>query len=150
TRAGRPRNQDTNPAEPADPLSRKKFDGRCRSGTDIMLTGNAEKNESDRTKNRPRQARPTRPNGTPEKTRYIPARTRDAVFVRDKNRCTHIGKNGKRCNETRWLQIDHIVPFAKGGTSVLSNLRLLCAEHNKLEAKRAFGAVKIDRHCRRE
>jgi hypothetical protein len=28
---------------------------------------------------------------------------------------------------------------ARGGTSALSNLRLLCAAHNKLEAERVLG-----------
>ncbi|MEJ2722495.1 MAG: HNH endonuclease signature motif containing protein, partial [bacterium] len=92
----------------------------------------------------------TKTNRQTKRSRHISAKTRDAVFVRDENRCTHIGTNGKRCNETRWLQIDHIVPFAKDGTNSLSNLRLLCAKHNALEAKRAYGAAKIDAHRRRE
>ncbi|MEJ2722473.1 MAG: HNH endonuclease signature motif containing protein [bacterium] len=80
------------------------------------------------------------------RSRHIPAKTRDAVFIRDEGRCTHVGTNGKRCKATRWLQIDHIVPYAKGGTHAMSNLRLLCAKHNILEATRAYGAAKIDGH----
>jgi 5-methylcytosine-specific restriction endonuclease McrA len=69
----------------------------------------------------------------------IPARTRDAVFVRDKGRCTYVGTNGQRCGSTRGLHIDHMTPLARNGTNELKNLRLLCARHNQLEAERILG-----------
>jgi 5-methylcytosine-specific restriction endonuclease McrA len=31
------------------------------------------------------------------------------------------------------VQVDHIKPAARKGAAVLENLRLLCAEHNRLE-----------------
>ncbi|MEJ2721388.1 MAG: hypothetical protein P8181_09640, partial [bacterium] len=108
---------DTIPAARADQVSRKKFDWQYRSGTDIMLTNTSGEPAACHAKSRQRNTKPPDPSETPETSRHIPARTRDAVYIRDKNRCTHIGTNGKRCNETRWLQIDHIVPFAKGGTN---------------------------------
>jgi hypothetical protein len=38
------------------------------------------------------------------------------------------------------LQIDHVVPFAHGGSSTQSqNLRLLCPQHNRLAADNIFG-----------
>jgi 5-methylcytosine-specific restriction endonuclease McrA len=49
------------------------------------------------------------------------------VFTRDKGRCTFKGATGSHCGSTRHLQIDHIVPFARGGTNAASNLRLLSA-----------------------
>ena len=64
---------------------------------------------------------------------------RDAVWARDRGRCTFVSPGGKRCG-SRWdLEIDHIVPVARGGESRPENLRLLCSRHNRLEAERVFG-----------
>jgi hypothetical protein len=82
--------------------------------------------------------------------RRIPAAVRDRVFERDKGRCTFIAKTGERCNATHGLQIDHIVPYARGGKSTPENLRLLCAKHNRLEAERIYGANAIRRYRMRE
>jgi len=95
-----------------------------------------------------------RPHNTPERTpdrpRHIPAATRDAVFARDKGRCTYVGRTGERCDATHNLQIDHVVPYARGGTSSIENLRLLCARHNKIEAERVYGANSMKRFRARE
>ncbi len=42
------------------------------------------------------------------------------------------------------LQIDHIIPFAQGGTNYPDNLRLLCQQHNLREAIKDFGIDKIE------
>lgn len=76
--------------------------------------------------------------------RPLPARTRDAVFARDRGRCTFVGSDGKRCNETLRLHVDHIKPVARGGTDDLANLRLLCARHNRLQAQRLLGRGVMD------
>jgi 5-methylcytosine-specific restriction endonuclease McrA len=75
-----------------------------------------------------------------EASRRIPAAVRDAVFARDKGRCTYVASNGNRCASTHHLQIDHVIPYARGGTNTLDNLRLLCERHNKKEAERVYGA----------
>ncbi len=69
----------------------------------------------------------------------VPLRTRDAVFARDRGRCTFVGSDGKRCGETIRLHVDHIKPVARGGTNDMTNLRLLCAQHNQLQAERLLG-----------
>jgi 5-methylcytosine-specific restriction endonuclease McrA len=69
----------------------------------------------------------------------VPLRTRDAVFARDRGRCTYVGSDGKRCDETIRLHVDHIKPVARGGSNDMSNLRLLCARHNQLQAERILG-----------
>lgn len=74
-----------------------------------------------------------------ERSRHIPRSVRDKVYARDKGRCTFVSSGGRRCGSTWDLQIDHIVPFARGGDNSPGNLRLLCGKHNRLEAKRAFG-----------
>jgi hypothetical protein len=83
-------------------------------------------------------------------SRRIPAATRDAIFARDKGHCTYVGSNGERCAATHHLQIDHVIPCARGGTNALGNLRLLCERHNKLEAERVLGSEVVGRFCRRE
>ena len=83
----------------------------------------------------------SRPEANPKSARHIPAAVRDSVYTRDTGRCTFVGPNGVRCNTTRNLQIDHVKPFALGGGNDASNLRLLCAKHNQLRAKRTFGEV---------
>jgi 5-methylcytosine-specific restriction endonuclease McrA len=97
----------------------------------------------------PDRARRT-PIGPLERSRHIPAATRDAVFKRDRGRCAYVGSAGKRCGSTHNLQIDHVVPYARGGTNTIGNLRLLCARHNKLEAERVYGANAMRRFSARE
>lgn len=72
-------------------------------------------------------------------TRHIPRAVRDAVWSRDGGRCTFVSAGGRRCECRRALQIDHIIPFSEGGKTTLSNLRLLCPEHNQLERRRKLG-----------
>jgi hypothetical protein len=72
--------------------------------------------------------------------RYIPARIRRAVWERDGGRCTFVGARGHRCKAKHFLQFDHVIPVARGGTATAEGLRLLCRAHNQYEADRVFGA----------
>jgi hypothetical protein len=85
-----------------------------------------------------------RPASPPRKAsrapRHIAAHVRRTVRLRDGDQCTHVDDKGKRCDERKFLQFDHIVPVARGGESTLSNLRLRCGAHNRYEADRTFGA----------
>ena len=81
-------------------------------------------------------------------TRYIPKATRYQVKARDNHQCSFTSKDGHRCEERVALQFDHIVPFAKGGSNEVSNLRLLCSAHNLLCAEREFGRSNIVQHFR--
>ena len=57
-------------------------------------------------------------------SRVIPTAVKIAVFRRDQGRCV-------MCGATTELHFDHILPFSKGGTSILpENVQLLCARHN--------------------
>ena len=79
-----------------------------------------------------------------ENARTIAAEIRRAVSERDGGRCTFVGPTGYRC-ESRAVEFDHIVPVAMGGTSTISNVRLLCRPHNQLAADRTFGREFMDR-----
>jgi len=72
-------------------------------------------------------------------TRHIPAAVRDAVLIRDKFQCTFVSLEGKRCTACQHLEIDHIVPFGKGGLSSMDNLRVLCRGHNRFMAEIVYG-----------
>jgi 5-methylcytosine-specific restriction endonuclease McrA len=74
-----------------------------------------------------------------EGRRYVSAAVRDQVFARDQRQCAFVGTTGRRCASTVGLQLDHIRPVARGGASTLENLRVLCAQHNRLEAERVMG-----------
>ncbi len=119
-----------------------------------MRAAKAEK--SQKTTNGPQAAR-GKDHGTvkervdgPENSRFIPRSVRDEVFTRDIGQCTFVGLDGTRC-ESRWnLEIDHIVPYSRGGGNKAGNLRLLCPEHNRLEAERAYGKEFMQRYYRTE
>ena len=74
---------------------------------------------------------------TAERTRYIPADVRHAVWNRDQGRCTFEGVNGHRCNSGSFLEFDHVDPRRREDT--VQGLRLRCRAHNQYEAERVFG-----------
>lgn len=68
-------------------------------------------------------------------SRYVPVQTRGEVWRNSNGQCAYVDPLTKRrCQGTRHLEIDHIIPFAKGGPTTAENLRLLCSNQNKLEA----------------
>jgi hypothetical protein len=78
-------------------------------------------------------------------SRHIPAAVRREVWIRDGGRCQFRLENGEICGSTHRLQFDHVHPFALGGESTARNLRLACAAHNLLAARRVFGDALMDR-----
>lgn len=44
------------------------------------------------------------------------------------------------------LEIDHLVTLARGGRDDLSNLTLVCREHNHHRARQILGAETMDRY----
>jgi hypothetical protein len=95
------------------------------------------------------------PNSSPRTTpdpskRYIPLALRRAVWRNASGRCTYVDeKTGRACRSRFALQVEHIQPFAKGGSSTkLDNLTLLCRQHNLLRAVQEFGAIPREREAR--
>ena len=57
-------------------------------------------------------------------TRLIPSAVKREVWKRDRGRCVD-------CLSEDNLHFDHIIPFSKGGSSLVAeNIQLLCARHN--------------------
>jgi len=77
-------------------------------------------------------------------SRFIPKGLKMEIFKRDNHQCAFVARNGKRCLERHGLEIDHIRPFAVGGSNERENLRLLCPAHNRLMAIRYFGKEKVE------
>jgi hypothetical protein len=72
-------------------------------------------------------------------TRYVQRHTAREVKQRDGFQCAYVSPKGIRCNQRAHLQIDHIRPYAKGGSSHdMENLRCLCRAHNLFLAKQDF------------
>ena len=81
----------------------------------------------------------TRQTTTKFHTRYVQKPLAREVKQRDGFRCAYVSEKGIRCNQRAHLQIDHIRPFAMGGSSRdIENLRCLCRAHNLYKAKRDF------------
>jgi len=76
---------------------------------------------------------------TPD-SRHIPAAEARAVWKRDGKCCRWPTASGGVCGSKRYLELDHIIPFAMGGRSTADNLRVTCASHNQQAARQAFGA----------
>jgi hypothetical protein len=56
--------------------------------------------------------------------RMIPSSVKREVWKRDKGQCVECGSKDN-------LHFDHVLPFSKGGTSILTeNVQILCARHN--------------------
>jgi 5-methylcytosine-specific restriction endonuclease McrA len=65
-----------------------------------------------------------------EHNRLIPSEVKLAVWKRDSGRCV-------TCGSTDNLHFDHVLPFSKGGSSLVAeNIQLLCARHNLSKSDR--------------
>ena len=59
-----------------------------------------------------------------DRRRIIPTSVKLEVWKRDGGKCV-------TCGATNELHFDHIIPYSKGGTSLMAdNIQLLCARHN--------------------
>jgi hypothetical protein len=88
---------------------------------------------------------PSRDSPEPSEVTSVSRATRRAVFERDGERCTFTDAEGHRCPATTWLELDHVIPRARGGTSEARNLRVRCRAHNLLYAEQTFGKEHVGR-----
>jgi hypothetical protein len=77
-------------------------------------------------KKRPQVPAPVRSGATSQSSaqRFARGRLRAQVWQRDRGRCCI-------CGSKYLLEVDHFVPYSRGGRTELSNLRLLCRAHHK-------------------
>src|SRR5262249_42154676 len=64
-------------------------------------------------------SRPRKPSSQPTNPRTIPSHVRRAVWKRDQGRCTFVSLTGRRCESREFLEFDHVLEVARGGTASL-------------------------------
>ncbi|MEM8828169.1 MAG: HNH endonuclease [Cyanobacteria bacterium P01_G01_bin.19] len=69
-----------------------------------------------------------------KRSRYISSTVRYAVLHRDNYRCVACEVTAKEAK----LQIDHIIPFSKGGSNDMDNLQTLCISCNRGKSNLIF------------
>jgi 5-methylcytosine-specific restriction endonuclease McrA len=104
-------------------------------GLDLLI---AEETKRRSATGKPRKRRETKPG-----SRHVPVEVQRAVRQRDGDQCTFTDAEGRRCSAKRFLTIEHIDPFAKGGATTVDNCCLLCQPHNAHRARQVFGEVHI-------
>ncbi len=65
---------------------------------------------------------------------------------RDGGRCSWPLDGGGVCGSTHRLELDHVVPWARGGGDTADDLRIVCA-HNALAARQDFGDRCVNRYA---
>jgi len=106
---------------------------------DLVLDGFLDKVERKRfgKVKRPRAAKGSRTK------RYVPHDMRRQAVSRDGLRCSFVSADGRRCEETGFLELDHVVPVALGGDAS-DGVRVLCRAHNQFEAERILGCSAVE------
>ena len=66
------------------------------------------------------------------RTRNITLRVRMDVIRRDSSQCVCCGREPPEVS----LEVDHIIPFSKGGSNHISNLQTLCFDCNRGKSNR--------------
>jgi hypothetical protein len=82
-------------------------------------------------------------------SRYIAARVRRAVWIRDYGRCAYVAKSGHRCNSRSFVEFHHLDPYGVGGEATVETIELRCRAHNNYEAECFYGPGTMTRRTTR-
>jgi hypothetical protein len=116
------------------------------AGLDLLLERSAKRKGL---VTKPRKEPPARRSPPPEDSdRYVPAHVRREVWKRDGGRCQFPLESGGVCSSAYLVELDHIIPVAKGGPSTAAILRCACKAHNLQAARKEFGDALMDRYTR--
>jgi hypothetical protein len=85
---------------------------------------------------RPAPARMPDTNNNPKRSRYIPRQLHRTLHTQAQHKCAN-------CGSQHALEIDHIHPFAQGGTSTAENLRVLCRNCNQRRVQNFSSSVAL-------
>jgi 5-methylcytosine-specific restriction endonuclease McrA len=79
-------------------------------------------------------------NSCVNRSRYISAKVKRAVFKRAEGRCENIhASSGKRCDNKYQLEYDHQKPYSQGGSNDIDNIYLKCRTCNTFRTKETHG-----------
>jgi hypothetical protein len=78
-----------------------------------------------------------------KRTRRRPAAVAREVFLRDGKQCSYVSADGRRRPSRRCLELDHVRPWAMGGSDEPCNLRVRCRAHNQRYARQCFGELHV-------
>ena len=112
-------------------LGLKQWDPAAKNSSIVCRTKSLSSPAAPRV--RPRQ------NDRVKKISISQAAIRRQVWLKAKSKC-------QNCDSTYALEIDHILPRARGGDSSAENLRLLCRGCNQRAAIEAFGIQKMENY----
>ncbi len=105
-----------------------------------LLLETLEKQKFGKTK----RPRPAKPSTDPAASRHVSNEVRREVHERDGEQCAFVDALGSRCPSRAFLQHDHQQAWARGGKSDASNVRMLCAAHNRRAAELEFGREHVE------
>ena len=83
---------------------------------------------------KPKKKKSKKVTKTKKRSRHIPTSVCVDVLKRDNYKCVFCGATSKQTQ----LQVDHIIPFSKGGSNHISNLQTLCIKCNLGKRDRIF------------
>ncbi len=92
----------------------------------------------------PSLAEAERPATSEPEGRYIPVSKRGAVYAKNGGRCAYVGRDGRRCEATAWLEFEHRKGYARTHRHDVETLALYCKPHNQLAADELFGREFMD------
>ena len=77
-----------------------------------------------------------------QETQRVPAAALRAAYAASEGQCQYVSPEGRRCSARAFLEVDHIVPRARGGNH--RSIRLLCRAHNQRAAEIEFGQAHVE------
>ena len=83
--------------------------------------------------------RPRTSRGAAPGSRYVAAKVRRAVWIRDYGRCAYVAKSGHRCSSRSFVEFHHLDPYGVGGEATVERIELRCRAHNNYEAELFYG-----------
>jgi hypothetical protein len=83
--------------------------------------------------------RPRASRGAAPGSRYVAAKVKRAVWIRDHGRCAYVAKSGHRCNSRSFVEFHHLDPYGVGGEATVDRMGLRCRAHNNYEAELFYG-----------
>lgn len=111
---------------PTNPLQ-KLVRGVIRDLINQATSQKADKPKKPKTKQPATKSQSISKQDKKKRSRHIPASVRVSVLHRDSYKCVFCGRSARQVQ----LEVDHIIPFSKGGSNDISNLQTLCVNCNR-------------------